>query len=72
LTYIFTNCIEKADSLWVVSSSSAGFAAPLQNQTDPSTVLLLEEEPTTGCKRSLKMAFPSPQKSTVTERIVKA
>lgn len=72
MTYKFSNLVKKGESCWCVSGSSIGYAAPVEVGTFAEHKLLLpEEEPATGSKRSLQDAITSPHKSTVVGKIAK-
>ena len=72
MTFKFSNMIKKKDCCWIISSSTIGYSAKQDVGTFPPHKLLLpEEEPPTGMKRSLKDALESPQKSTVVGKVIK-
>ncbi|WAR18834.1 hypothetical protein MAR_000672, partial [Mya arenaria] len=72
MTYKFSSLVKKGDSCWCVSGSSIGYAAPVEVGCYPEhKILLPEEEPATGWKRSLQDAIESPQKSTIVGKIAK-
>ena len=60
--YIFGNLIKKGETFRLVISSTLGYAAPKAAGTFPNHRLILpEEEPANGTKRSVHDAFESPQ-----------
>ncbi|WAR24655.1 hypothetical protein MAR_038324, partial [Mya arenaria] len=72
MTYKFSSLVKKGDTCWCVSGSSIAYAAPVEVGCYPAhKTLLPEEEPATGCKRSLQDAITSPQKSTIVGKIAK-
>lgn len=71
ITLKITNLIRKGEGWWCVSSSSISYAKPVSTNVDTSKLVLPEQEPVAGCKRSIKDALGSQQKSTVVAKVLK-
>ena len=71
MIYNFCDMIKK-DCCWIVSSSSIAYSARQETGTFQQHRLLLpEEEPPSGMKRTLRDALESPHKSTIIGNVVK-
>ena len=70
VSYKFVGILKKGEGWWCVSTSSIAYAKPVASEC--SIVLVLpEDEPKAGSKRSIREALGSPQKSTVVAKILK-
>ena len=71
-SYRLSGVIVKGDTVWVVRGTTVGIRSPIQDcGTFPSHKLLLpEEHPPAGPKRSLSEALNTPLKSTIVGKIL--
>ncbi|XP_060555681.1 uncharacterized protein LOC132716425, partial [Ruditapes philippinarum] len=71
VTLKIVGLIKKGESWWCVSSRNISYAKPVNTYIDNNQVVLPEDEPVAGSKRSIKDALDSPQKSTVVAKVLK-
>ena len=70
-SYRLSGVIVKGDSVWIVRDSKVGVRSSIEcGAFPPHKLLLPEEQPPAGAKRSIKEALETPLKSTIVGKIL--
>lgn len=68
-SFKFVDLIKKGDACWIVSSTKVAFAQTVETGTF-GNVVLPEEQPPAGSKRKINDALKTPEKSSITGKII--